>query len=35
VLRSLSNLLYIIQVHEDVLRNMNVELGNCKTACAA
>jgi hypothetical protein len=35
VLQSLSSLLYIIQVHEDVLRNMNVELENCKTACAA
>jgi hypothetical protein len=35
VMHSLSSLLYIIQVHEDVLRNMNVELENCKTACAA
>jgi hypothetical protein len=35
VLLSLSSLLYIIQVHEDVLRNMNVELENHKTACAA
>jgi hypothetical protein len=35
VLQSLSSLLYTIQVHEDALRDMNIELENRKTACAA
>jgi hypothetical protein len=35
VLNSLSSLLYMIQVHEHVLRNMNVALENRQTACAA
>jgi hypothetical protein len=35
VAHSLSSLLCIIQVHEDALHNMNVELENRKTACAA
>jgi hypothetical protein len=35
VLHTLSSLVHMIQVHVDVLRNMNVELETCKTACAA
>jgi hypothetical protein len=34
-LHGLSSLLFTIQIHEDALRDMNVELQNCKTACAA
>jgi hypothetical protein len=35
VVHTLSSLVHMIQVHEDVLRNMNIQLDNCKTACAA